>query len=131
MPESLSTVHWRAVWVRTSGLDHILINETKGVERFTFVGFIDVALATGIGSERFGILRNVLLGDHVFDWSRNRRGFHSIDAAQGQAKEAITGRVLELGGKGLGQFDGLVLDSQTTNGDIICANVARCRPEPS
>lgn len=32
---------------------------------------------------------------------------------------------MELGGKGLGQFDGLVLDSQTTSGDIICANVAR------
>ena len=66
-----------------------------------------------------------MLGDYVFDYSRNRRGFRSIDAAPGQTKEAITGRLLELGGKGLGQFDDLVLDSQTTNGGIICANVAR------
>ena len=51
--------------------------------------------------------------------------FHSIDAAPGQTKEAITGRLLEPAGKGLGQFDGLVLDSQTTNSDTICANVAR------
>lgn len=125
MPESLAIIHWRIVWVRTSGLDHILIDEAKGVEGFTFVGFIGITPAAEIGSEKFGILRNVLLGDYVFDWSRNRRGFHSIGAIPGQAKEAITGRLLELGGKGLGQFDGLVLDSQTTNGDIICANVAR------
>ena len=59
------------VWVRTNGLDHILIDEAKGVEEFAFASFIGIASAAEIGSEKFSIPRNVLLGDHVFDWSRN------------------------------------------------------------
>ena len=61
------------------------------------------------------------MGDHVLDGCLHRSGGDGVDGSEGKTEEPVAAVLLELGGKGLGQLDGLVLNDETTDVDDVCS----------
>ena len=93
----------------------LLIDVAEGVEGFAFVWVVDVFDGAEIGGEKFRGLWNIVLGDHVLDRGLDTAGLDGVDGTKGEAKEPIAAVLLELGGKGLGQLDGLVFNNYATD----------------
>jgi len=64
------------------------------------------------------------LGDHVLDRRLHRRGSHRVNRAKRETQQTVSRALLELRREILCQFDGLVLDSQTTDSDIVGPDTA-------
>ena len=71
--------------------------------------------------------RDIVLGDHVLDRGCHRSRGNSVDAPKGEAEEAVTHPLLECRGKLLSELDGLILDHETADVEVIGTNVARGR----
>lgn len=127
LPETLAVVN-RSVadavgTVNTVGGKHILVNEAKGIERF-----VTGVLGTGkVGGEKFGLLWNVVLGNHVLHRCCDWRGLDSVDTAPGKTQKTVTRALDEFGRHLFGYLDGLVLDGQTADSDRVKTNVTRSR----
>ena len=61
---------------------------------------------------------------HVFDRSSNSIGLDSVDFAKRKAEEAITCTLGELRGELACKFDGLVLNAEASQRDVVCADDA-------
>ena len=92
-----------------------MINIAEGVEGFALVWVVDVFNRAKIGSKKLRGLRDIILGDHVFDRGLDTAGLDGVDGTKGEAKEPVAGILLELGRKGFGQLDGLVFDNNATD----------------
>ena len=124
-PEALGVVDGSVVGLcYTSSFDDILIDVAKGVEGFALVGVIDITPRTKVGGEKLACLWDVLLSDHVFDWSLCGSRGDGVDITEGETEEAITNTCGKLRGKSLGELDSLVLDDQTTDIDLVRADSA-------
>jgi len=122
-PEALTVVNGRVS--QSFPVKGILINFAESVERLTLVGIARVTPAAKIRGKKLRTWRDVLLGDHVGDWSRLWLWRDGVDAWPGETKQAISGILLELGRHFRGNLDGLALHRHGSESDIICANGAR------
>lgn len=65
-----------------------------------------------------------MLSDHILDRCLDGCGCDSINAAPCETEESVSGALDELGGHLVGKLDGLVLDCEATNCDVVCADRA-------
>lgn len=77
--------------------------------------------------EELHVLGNVRLRDHVLHRGLRGLGGDGVDATKGEPEETITGVLLKLRGEGLGKLDGLALDSQATDDNVVGTDGARGR----
>ena len=119
-PEALGTVHGRVVWGLAA--QGFLVDVAEGVEGFTFVGVIGIFDGAEVGGEELGGLWDVVLGDHVLDGGLNAVRGDGVDGSEGETEESVASVLLELGGEGFGQLDGLVLDDDAANVDDVCSD---------
>ena len=124
-PEALRVVDGRVVWGLAA--EGGLVDVAEGVEGFAFVGVVGVFDGAEVGGEELRSLGDVVLGDHVLDGRLHRLGRHGVDGSKGEAEESVARVLLELGGKRLGQLDGLALDDEATHVDDVCSHSTRGR----
>lgn len=124
-PEPLGLVHGRVI--RGLAAKGGLIDVAEGVEGFAFVRVVGVFEGAEFGSEELRGLWDVVLGDHVLHGSLDGLGGDGVDGSKGETEEPVTAVLLKLGGKGIGQLDGLVLDDETAKVDDVCSDRARRR----
>ncbi len=82
-PEPLGIVDGGVVRCLTT--ESLLVDVAKGVEGSALIGVLGVVDRTEVGGEELLVFRNVLLGDHVFDWSGYGFGGYGVDVAKGKA----------------------------------------------
>ena len=124
-PEALGVVHGGVV--RGLAAEGRLVDVAEGVEGFALVRVLGVFDGAELDGEELGCLGDVRLRDHVLHRGLHRRGGDGVDGPKGEAEEPVAGVLLELGGEGLGQFDGLVLDDETAHVDDVGSHGARGR----
>ena len=122
-PEALRLVHGGVV----GGLaaEGFLVDVAKGVEGFALVRVLGVLDGAELDGEELRGLVDVVLQDHVLDGGLHLSGCNGVDVTKGEAEEPVAAVLLELGGEGPGQFDGLVLDDETAHVDDVGAHGAR------
>ena len=70
------------------------------------------------------MLGDVGLGDHVLDGGGDGLGGDGVDVAEGEAEEAVTDALLELGRERVGELDGLGFDDEAADVDVVGADGA-------
>ena len=70
---------------------------------------------------------HVILTNHVLDGGLDRRRLDSVDRAPSEAEKTITSALHKLIRDLVGDFNSLVLDGETADGDNISTDVAACR----
>lgn len=87
------------------------VDVAEGVEGGAFVvGVGGVAPGAQVGGEELHVFGDIVLQDHVLHGRLHGLRGDGVDAAPGEAEEAVAAVFLELLGQGLGEFDGLVFD---------------------
>ena len=124
-PEPLGLVHGRVV--RGLAAQGGLVDVAEGVEGLAFVRVVGVLDGTEVGGEELRGLGDVVLGNHVLDRGLDAGGGDGVDFAEGEAEEPVARVLLELGGEGFGQLDGLILDDDAADVDDVCSDGARGR----
>ena len=90
-----------------------------GVDEAKVVGAHSALLQ--IGSEERGGEAGAGVGEESLLLDR----FDGVDGVEGEAEQAVVeGVLLELGGDGLGEFDGLPVDGRSAHGDGVGVDVA-------
>ena len=97
----------------------LLINVAEGVEVLALVRVVDDLDGAEVGGEEFRGLWDVVLGDHVLDRGLDTARLDGVDGAKGEAEESVAAILLELGGKGFGQLDGLVFNDYAADVDDV------------
>ena len=123
-PEALRVVDGGVV--RGLAAESLLVDVAKGVERRSLVGVLGVVDRTEVSGEKLLVFGDVLLGDHVFDRGGYGVGGYGVDGAEGEAEETVAGALFELGGQGLGEFDGLGVNCETADSDVVGTDGAGC-----
>lgn len=96
------------------------VDEAEGVEGFALVARVGgVAPGAQVRGEELHGLGDVGLRDHVLHGGLHGGGGDGVDAAKGEAEEAVAGVLLELRREGFGKLDALVLDGQTAKGHVV------------
>ena len=101
-----------------------LVDVAKGVEGIGTVSIAGVVDGTEMGSEEFRLFRDVGLRDHVLDGGFYRMGRNGIDAAPCEAEETVADALPELRREGFGELDGLGLNGQAADIDVVGTNGA-------
>ena len=78
-----------------------------------------------MAGEQLLVLRDVGLGDHILNRCGDFGRGHIVGTAKAETKDAVTDILLELVGDGVGQFDRLLLDTESTDDDSVCTDGAR------
>lgn len=126
-PETLGVVNVDPFNILAAVLHQIFVDPSKSIEGL-------LALVSGAiqsYSKQLGVLRDVFLLDHIDDgsrlWVRHSALSDGVDLGKGQAEEAILDTLCKLTRDKLGQFNGLILDSQACNLDYIYTHDAGSR----
>ena len=77
-----------------------------------------------MAGEKLLIFRNVGLGDHILNRGGDFVRGYSIDTAKSETKDAVTDTLLELVGDSIGNFDRLLLDTESADDDSVCTDGA-------
>ncbi|KAH0373701.1 acid protease, partial [Aureobasidium melanogenum] len=80
-----------------------------------------------VSGEQFSILGDIILAYHAFDGGTDGCRLDCVDGAPSQAQQTIASALDELSRDLVGDFDSLVLNCQTANGDNVSTDSTACR----